>query len=185
MTETSPAEPITAPRRRRPIVIAAGVVVVVLVALVAWISTRPSSPTAARDTALQGVLAYGGPDGWELGQDPAVIDVDGARWTQQDGHPVMLAEDSFTLVWSTSPATPQACATLATWAGKRLAAEAGADVTDSCPGALADKSGEERIVSSYATDPGEHGQYLFVARIGADTLYADLTYRGPAPNARR
>ncbi len=185
MTETSPAEPLTTPsRRRRPIVIAGGVLLVVVVALVAWISTRQPSPDAERDTALQGVLAYGGPPGWQRSEDPAIDTTDDIRWAEQDGGPVLLHDNGFTVVWST-PATAESCKAVADWAAKRLAPEAGSDVTVSCPAALAGKSGDERVFSSYGTEPGEHGRYVFVARMGADTIFATLAYQGPDPKVAR
>lgn len=183
MTETSPVEQQTAPSRRRPIVIALGVLAVVVIALVVWVSTRSSSPNADRDTALDGVLAYGGPDGWTQSEDPAIEPADGMRWEQRDGRPVLLKDNGFTVVWSTV-ATKESCAALAEWASKRMATEAGTDVTTSCPGALAKKAGDELIFASYGTEPGEHGRYAFAGRMGGDTIYAALSYAGPDPAAQ-
>ncbi|MFI1989893.1 hypothetical protein [Actinoplanes sp. NPDC020271] len=184
MTETSPAEPVTVPRRRRPIVVALGILVVVVVALAAWVWTRPPSPTDERDAALQGVLAYGGPSGWQLVSDPGLDVSDQTEWTQQDGNPVLLGANGFTLVWSTT-GTPEACAALAGWAAKRFTADAGKDVTASCPAAVAAKSDEDRVFAGQGTEPGEHGRYLFSARTRADVLFAGLTYEGPDRNALR
>ncbi|MCW2136386.1 hypothetical protein [Actinoplanes cyaneus] len=185
MTETSPAQPLTAPRRRRPIVVALGVLLVVVVALAAWIWARPPSPTAERDLALRGALASGGPSGWELVADPGLDTSDDAEWTQQDGRPVLLGGNGFTLVWAMSPAGPQACAALADWAARRFAAEAGKGVTDSCPAALASKSDDDKVFTDYGTEPGPHGRYLFSARTRAGAIFAGLTYEGPARNALR
>ncbi|WP_221325921.1 hypothetical protein [Actinoplanes sp. L3-i22] len=188
MTEVSPEQvPVAeadeaakpaAKARRRPIIIAAGVLAVVLAALFGWIWSRPSSPTAARDSALQGVLSYGGPAGWQVIQDPTIPDVENAKWTQRDDQPVLIEDNGFTVIWSTSPATPEACAALADWARKRVDPQAGKDVTYSCPDALKDKSGERKVFSSYGTEPGEHGRYLFSAAVGPDGMVAGLTYEG-------
>ncbi|GIF06688.1 hypothetical protein [Actinoplanes siamensis] len=169
MTETTPA------RKRRPLVIAAGVLVLAVLALAAWVLTRPSSPAGERDRALRGVLEQGGPEGWTPARDPAVP----GSWTEQDGRPVLLGDDGFTVVWSTSPATAQSCAALAAWATGRIAGAAGSDVAASCPAALRDAAGGANPFSSYRTEAGEHGRYLFSARLGGDTLYAGLTYEGP------
>jgi hypothetical protein len=164
--------------RRRPIIIAAGVLAVLMAALFAWVWSRPSSPTAARDSALQGVLSYGGPAGWQVVQDPTIPDVGNAKWTERDDQPVLLGDDGFTVIWSTSPATTEACAALADWATKRVDPAAGEDVTGSCAGSLAGSSGQGKTISAYGTEAGEHGRYLFSARVGSGAIFAGLTYEG-------
>ncbi|MBB4739284.1 hypothetical protein BJY16_002743 [Actinoplanes octamycinicus] len=194
MTDTSPeaTTPAPAPRRRRPIVIALGVLVLVLLALAAWVATRPPSPTGDRDLALSGVLSYGGPEGWPVAKEPAAQPSiegtePGAQWTERDGKPVLLGDNGFTVLWATTPATAQACADLAEWAGKRMDPAAAPDVTASCPSAIASPPGDARIISSYGTPPGEHGRYLFSAWVGPldgqTALWAGLTYEGPSDTA--
>ncbi|AEV82129.1 hypothetical protein ACWT_1113 [Actinoplanes sp. SE50] len=166
-------------RRRRPIVTALWVAALAVIGLVAWVQSRPSSPDAERDAALDGLLTFGGPAGWQLSQDPGVPAAGGFAWTQRDGRPVLLGDNGFTVVWSVSPATPDACTALSTWTTSRIGDEAATQVATACPAALARKDGAERVFTSYRTDPGKHGRYLFAARVGGGALFAGLTYERP------
>jgi hypothetical protein len=191
VTEPSPEPAVEtpAPRRRRPILIALAVVAVVVLGLVAWAATQPPSETGDRDLALAGVLDYGGPEGWQLTREPSAqprldgVEAD-AQWVERDGDPVLLSSNGFSVMWVTAPATPEACRDLAGWAGRRMAPEAASDVLASCPAAVAGKPGDVAIVSSYGTEAGEHGRYLFSAWAGPlgdqTALFAGLTYDGPA-----
>jgi hypothetical protein len=113
---------------------------------------------------------------------------DDAQRAERDGKPVLLRDNEFMVTWATAPATAADCATLAEWAGKRMAPQAASDVTESCPDAVAGKPDEARIISSYGTEPGEHGRYLFSAWVGPlegqNALFASIGYEGPSDTVK-
>ncbi|GIF15409.1 hypothetical protein [Actinoplanes teichomyceticus] len=185
---TGPSAVAPAPHRRRPIVVALGVLAAVVLALAAWAWTRPAPETAMRDRALAAVLAGGGPAGWAVAGDPdPAPEIEGvsadAVWTDRDGQPVLLDGDGFTVLWSVSPATPRDCTALAVWARDRIAPEAAPDVTASCPAAIGGDVDEPAVIAAHGTEPGANGRYLFsasvVPRSGRTALFAGLTYEGP------
>ncbi|KUL30551.1 hypothetical protein [Actinoplanes awajinensis] len=188
-TEQPVDAPAPAPRRRRKATfIALGVLVAVVLVLVLWGRLNPPSATTMRDTALSGVLATGGPAGWTAVREPLLQStdnsdvVDAGTWEDRDGVPVLVGDTTFTVVWSVSPGTAEACTALGDWVGNRIVGEARAEAATSCREALTTKPAGTGAFDAYGTEPTEKngsGRYLYNGWSTTDGLFASLTYEAP------
>jgi hypothetical protein len=132
------------------------------------------------EAALNRIAAMGGPAGWQSISRPDLANLAGQREAQHEGMPVVLNLDGdvkrgFTVSWTTSEASDDACSAVATWAARLVQEPREADFRDGCVAVIRSRTVSPglSIMGTGATPFGPEGRYLVGTAVAPSTESPD------------